>query len=96
MQTNSSIEPLDLGNPPGRGSRETGPFARLLSVVRGDKYMVDAYEPAWSALVERRAGARVLRQDDDGELAAAVGSAVEPRPIGAGHVAPAASTPKER
>jgi hypothetical protein len=25
--------------------------------VRGDKYMADAYERAWSALMERRAGA---------------------------------------
>jgi hypothetical protein len=75
MQTNSSIEPPDLGNPLGGGNRETVPFARLLSVVRGDKYMVNAYEPAWSALMERRVGAR---------------------PIGAGHAAPAASTPKER
>jgi hypothetical protein len=96
MQTNSSIEPPDSGNPLGGGNREAGPFARLLSVVRGDKYMVDAYEPAWSTLMERRAGAGVLRQDDDGEPAAAVRSAGEPRPIGAGHVAPAASTPKER
>ncbi len=52
MQTNSSIEPPDLGNPPGGGN------------------MVDAYEPAWSALTKRRAGAGVLRQGDDGELAA--------------------------
>ena len=54
MQTNSSIEPPDLGNPPG------------------GRNMVDAYEPAWSALMKRRAGAGagVLRQDDDGELAA--------------------------
>jgi hypothetical protein len=38
-------------------SRAISPFARLLSAVRGDKYMADAYEPAWSALMERRAGA---------------------------------------
>jgi hypothetical protein len=97
MQTNSSIEPPDSGNPCAGGNRESGPFARLLSVVRGDKYMVDAYEPAWSALMmERRVGARVLPQDDGGEPAAAARSAGEPRPIGAGHVAPAASRPKER
>ena len=46
--------PIDL---PRTRSRAIGPFARLLSVVRGDKYMADAYEPAWSALMERRAGA---------------------------------------
>ena len=42
---------------PRTRSRAISPFARLLSVVRGDKYMADAYEPAWSALMERRAGA---------------------------------------
>ena len=45
--------PMD---PPGTSSRGWGPFARLLSVVRGDKYMADAYEPACSTLMETRAG----------------------------------------
>jgi hypothetical protein len=83
------------GLPDGR-RRARGPFARLLSVVRGDKYMADAYEPAWSALMARRAGARVLREGHDGELAEADRSAVESQPIDAGHAAPAASTQKER
>lgn len=51
--------PGETSGPPrprGRSNRTRGPFAKLLSVVRGDKYMVDAYEPAWSALVMRRAG----------------------------------------
>jgi hypothetical protein len=46
--------PID---PPRTKSRAISPFARLLSAVRGDKHMADAYEPAWSALIERRAGA---------------------------------------
>jgi hypothetical protein len=97
MQTNRSIEPPDLGSLPGGGNGGRGPFARLLSALRGDKYMADAYEPAWSALTERHPGTGVLREDDDdGELAAAVRSAVEPRPIGAAHAAPAGATPKER
>jgi hypothetical protein len=97
MQTNRSIEPPDLGSLAGGGDGARGPFARLLSAIRGDKYMADAYEPAWSALMERHPGARALRaDDDDGELAAAVPSAVEPRPIGAAHAAPAEATPKER
>jgi hypothetical protein len=35
-------------------SRAHGPLDRLLSVLRGDKYMADAYEPARSALMEGR------------------------------------------
>jgi hypothetical protein len=96
MQTNRSIEPADLGNLPGEGNRGRGPFARLLSVVRGDKYMADAYEPAWSAAMERRTRAKVVRPDDGGALAVDVQLAVESRPIGAGHAAPADARPKER
>jgi hypothetical protein len=48
-ETSAPADPRDLTN------RARGPFARLLSVLRGDKYLVDAYEPAWSALVMRRA-----------------------------------------
>jgi hypothetical protein len=68
---------------PGAGNRVGGPFARLLSVVRGDRYMADAYEPAWSALVARRVGAGVARRDDNGELAVEVRAAVESEPTGA-------------
>jgi hypothetical protein len=96
MQANHSIEPPDLGNLPGGGNRGRGPFARLLSVVRDDKYLADAYEPAWSALVERRAGARVLREGHDGGPAAAIRPLVEPRPIGAAHAAPVRPMQKER
>jgi hypothetical protein len=85
MQRNHSIEPRESAAP-----RARNPVARLLSIVRGDKYMADAYEPAWSALMARRAGAE--RESGEGPLRAPV----EPRPIGAGHAAPAASTQKER
>jgi hypothetical protein len=67
VQSNRSLEPPDRtasrdpsvpvpGDSPGTGSRARGPVARLLSAVRGDRYMADAYEPAWSALLQRRAG----------------------------------------
>ena len=58
--------------------------------------MADAYEPAWSVLMARRAGANVVRHEHGGELAVAVASAVEPGRVGAGHAAPGASSPKER
>jgi hypothetical protein len=85
MQSNHSIEPRDSAAP-----RARGPVAKLLSVVRGDKYMADAYEPAWSALMARRTG--LVRKSDEGVSR----SAVEPRPIGVAHAAPTASTQKER
>jgi hypothetical protein len=47
---------------PRTRSRANGPFARLLSVVRGDKYMANAYEPAWSALMERRAAGAARKE----------------------------------
>jgi hypothetical protein len=44
-------------------------LAKVLSVIRGDKYMVDAYEPDWSALKARRAAATVVGVKHDGERA---------------------------
>ena len=85
MQGNHSIEPRDSAAPKARG-----PVAKLLSVVRGDKYMADAYEPGWSALMARRTG--LVRKSDEG----ASRSAVEPGPIGVAHAAPTASTQNER
>jgi hypothetical protein len=96
MQTNRSIEPVDSGNLPCGGGRGRGPFARLLSVARGDKYMAGAYEPAWSAAMERRTGAKAVRPDDGGALAVDVQLAVESKAIGTRHVAPSASRPLER
>jgi hypothetical protein len=82
MQSNHSIEPRDSSAP-----RAGNPVARVLSAVHGDKYMADAYEPAWSALIARRAGAE--RESHERPLQ----PAAEPPPIGA---RPAASTQKER
>jgi hypothetical protein len=96
MHTNRSNEPSDLGNRPVGRNRRRGPFARLLSIVRGDKYMADAYEPAWSAAMERRTGAKVVRPDNGGALAVDVQLAVESKAIDAGHGAPSASPPTER
>jgi hypothetical protein len=56
MQTNRSIEPPDSAAAAcGNGNRAKRPFAKLLSVVRGDRYLADAYESAWIVLMERRA-----------------------------------------
>jgi hypothetical protein len=59
MQSSRSTEPPDHADPRGTSNRARGPFARLLSVLRGDKYLADAYEPAWSAAIERRSGPKV-------------------------------------
>jgi hypothetical protein len=47
-------EPSEHADPRDASKRTRGPFAKLLSVVRGDKYMAGAYEPAWSTAMDRR------------------------------------------
>jgi hypothetical protein len=69
-------------------------FARLLSIIRGDRYMADAYEPAWSALMARRAAATVVREYHDGEAARGVQSAAGSQRSTAERAAPAQT--KER
>jgi hypothetical protein len=44
MQANPSIE-----SSPVPDARDRGVFTKLRSVLRGDKYMADAYEPIWDA-----------------------------------------------
>lgn len=85
MQSKHSPEPRDPATPKAKG-----PVVRLLGVLRGDKYMADAYEPAWSALIARRAGP-VPESDEEARR-----SAVEPQPIAAQYAAPAASAQTER
>jgi hypothetical protein len=47
---------------PGRRHPARGAHARLLSILRGDKYMINAYPPAWPG----GAGvAEVRRPEDD-------------------------------
>jgi len=58
-------ETLGPADPPSTSNRGRSPFARLPRVVRGDKYMADAYEPALSALMATRAGATVVHDDDE-------------------------------
>jgi hypothetical protein len=43
-------------SPPGRRTLASSVPAKLLSAIRGDKYMVDAYPPAWHGAVAVRAG----------------------------------------
>jgi hypothetical protein len=43
----------DPGSSPRRRNSARGPLARLLSTLRGDKYMVGAYPPARDGAEER-------------------------------------------
>jgi hypothetical protein len=52
MQTKRAIETPDAAAPLGAGSWTRTPLAKLAAVLRGDRYMVDAY-PAATASVER-------------------------------------------
>jgi uncharacterized membrane protein YbhN (UPF0104 family) len=55
---------------PDRRNRGSMLVAELWSVVRGDRYMIDAYPPVWRDPTERRADAEVTREDRDREVAA--------------------------
>jgi hypothetical protein len=70
MQTSSAIErpdppgpgivpePVDAEATPTNGASPTNParkvLAKLLSVIRGDKYMADAYPPATATQTNER------------------------------------------
>jgi hypothetical protein len=65
---------------PGRRNPASIVLAKLLSAIRGDKHMVDAYPPAWHGAVAARAGAEVTRPSHDGEVAAGVRAGVASEP----------------
>jgi hypothetical protein len=65
---------------PGRRNPASIALARVLSALRGDKYMVDAYPPAWAGAAAARAGDEVTPPSHNGDVAAGVlaGAASEP------------------
>jgi hypothetical protein len=65
---------------PGRRNPASIVLARLLSAIRGDKYMVDAYPPAWHGAAAARAGDDVTQPSRDGEVAAGVLAGVASEP----------------
>jgi hypothetical protein len=69
-----------LASFPGRRNPASIVLARLLSAIRGDKYMVDAYPPAWHRAVAARAADQVTQPSHNGDVAAGVlvGVALEP------------------
>ena len=77
---------------PGRRNPASTAIARLLSALRGDKYMVDAYPPAWHGAAAARTGDDVTPPSHNGDVAAGVlaGAASEP------DTAAVASRTKER
>ena len=46
-------------------------LAKLMGAIRGDKYMADAYPPAWRSAGDASTAAHVDRQDHDGNVRAA-------------------------
>jgi hypothetical protein len=81
-----------LASSPGRRNPASIVLARLLSAIRGDKYMVDAYPPAWHRAVAARAADQVTEPSHNGDVVAGVlvGVASEP------DTAAVASQTKER
>jgi hypothetical protein len=75
MQTQATIEAVDppiAGKPARRrnGARRMG--AWLLRALRGDKYMANAYPPAWRSPAEPRVGAGAVRGANNGHVHAAL------------------------
>src|SRR4051812_8287630 len=60
--------------PSGRRNPARVLLAKLLSAIRGDKYMVDAYPPAWHGGAAARTGDRIPRPSDKGDTAVDVAS----------------------
>jgi hypothetical protein len=56
----------------GRRNLASTAFARLLSALRGDKYMVDASPPAWHGAAAARVGDEVTPPSHNGDVAAGV------------------------
>ena len=77
---------------PGRRNPGSIVLAKLLSAVRGDKYMVDAYPPAWHGGAAARTGDDVSLPSHEGEVAAGVLAGVASEP----DTTPVASRTKER
>jgi hypothetical protein len=61
---------------PGRRNPASIVLAKLLSAIRGDTYMVDAYPPAWHGAAAARTGDDVTQPSHDGEVAADVPAGV--------------------
>jgi hypothetical protein len=57
---------------PGRWSPASIALAKVLSAIRGDKHMVDAYPPAWDGAVAACAGDEVTQPSRDGKVVAGV------------------------
>ncbi len=64
---------------PGGRSPARSLLAKLLSAIRGDKYMIDAYPPDWHGGAAARTEDHVIRPGDEGDAAAGVA----PQPNGA-------------
>ena len=78
------------------GSPGSSPFAKLLSVIRGDKYMANAYPPDWHSAATARDGDEVVFENQDGEVATGARTAVATERTTAGYAASRASRTKER
>jgi len=64
MQIRPTIEPA---SPPGRRNPARIEHAKLLSAIRGVRFMVDAYPPAWYGAAAVRAG--VISEPDAAPVA---------------------------
>jgi hypothetical protein len=74
--TSTTSGPTMSASPSGRRNPARSLRAKLLSAIRGDEYMVDAYPPDWHGGAAARTEDHITRPSDEGD--AAVGVALEP------------------
>jgi hypothetical protein len=89
LTASGTTKPASL---PGRRNPASIVLAKLLSAMRGDKHMVDAYPPAWQGAVAARAADDITQPSRDGEVASGVLAGVASEP----DIAAIASRTKER
>jgi hypothetical protein len=59
-------------SPSGRRNPARILLAKLLSAIRGDKYMIDAYPPGWHGGTAAPTGDHTTQPSDEGDTAAGV------------------------
>ena len=81
---------------PGHRNPVRAVLAKLLSVIRGDKYVADAYPPAWHGDATTRDGDGLVHSHREGALRASPESPARPGPGEVPRAAPAELERKER
>ena len=81
---------------PGQRNPVSIVLARVMRVIRGDRYMIDAYPPAWHSDAPARDSAGLVRQNHNDARTANAQSTPQPEPSDTDRAAPAESQANKR